>query len=193
MSSAHSVSEWIASLRQGQVESIQKLWDRFRSRLLEAARIKLAKSPKTLVDEEDVSQSVLIDIWEGINIGLFDDVRNRDELWWLLLKITKRRIVDSVRHETSLKRHGTRIFFTLEELIDPRTSTDVIDELENSANVVLATLHNPELQKIAHLRIMGYAVHEIAEQLSIPKRSIERKLQLIRGELAKELERVGAE
>jgi RNA polymerase sigma factor (sigma-70 family) len=192
MSSANSVSEWIASLKRGQLESIQKLWERFRARLLEAARHKLAASPKTLVDEDDVSQSVLIAIWEGINGGLFDDVRNRDELWWLLLKITKRRVVDSVRHEHSIKRGGTRIFFTLEELIDTKTSTEVIDELESSANAVLGSLHNPALRKIAHLRIMGYSVDEISEQLSIPKRSIERKLQLIRSELAKELERVGA-
>jgi DNA-directed RNA polymerase specialized sigma24 family protein len=192
MPSTHSVSEWIASLKEGELDSIQKLWDRFRAKLFKTAQRKLAKSPHVIMDGDDISQSVLITIWKGINCGLFVDVRNRDDLWWLMLKITRRRVIDSVRREHSLKRGGTRIFFNIKELINTENSVQFVDELETSGNEILGSLPNPGLRKIARLRIMGYSVAEISDQLSIPKRSTERKLQLIRNELAKELERVGA-
>jgi DNA-directed RNA polymerase specialized sigma24 family protein len=192
MLSAHSVSEWIASLKQGDLDSIQKLWDRFRERLAEAAKRKLAESRRALDDEDDVIQSVLVEIWEGSRCGLFDDVRNRDELWWTLLRITNARVVDSVRRECAIKRGGCQPFITFQEVITTDTSDAFVDELENSTIAMIDTLRNPTLQKIAQLRIMGYSVTQISDHLSIPKRSTERKLELIRNKLSKELERVEA-
>jgi DNA-directed RNA polymerase specialized sigma24 family protein len=194
MSSVHSVSQWIASLKEGELASVQKLWDRFKDRLIKAAKQKLGIAPKVLDDEDDISQSVLVTIWQATTQGRFDDVRNRDELWWTLLKITKDTIAKSVRHEYAKKRAAhyeqTVEPISFEDLIDEAPSQEFVCILEDLTSVLLKKLRNNQLRKIAKLRIYGYTSPEISARLSIPQRSAERKLQLIRNTWSKELEYV---
>ena len=44
----------------------------------------------------------------------------------------------------------------------------------------LATLANPELRKVALLRLEGYTNREIATQLDCTERSVERRMERIR-------------
>lgn len=200
---SHSVSEWIASLKNGDLQSVQKLWDRYKHQLIAAARDRLSRYRSAADDEDDISQSVLIAIWRGAMSGRFDDIHNRDDLWWTLLRLTKFRVIDSIRFRGAKKRGGisspasVRLesdlrlceTFTLETLIGDKMTHETVTALEEQTAAILDKLRNPALKLIARDRIEGYTPHEIAERMEIPLRSVERKLKLIRDRWSRELER----
>lgn len=198
-----SISQWIAALKAGEKRAVEELWNRYCGQLLEEARRRLGNIPKRAADEEDIAQSVLFCLFRGATAGRFEDVRNRDDLWWLLLAITRQKTVDMVRRETAVKRGGGRVGGegslahqvdgryqpTLDELIGDQPTPDLLAMMEEQSRRLLGTLRDDPLRRIAVLRIEGYTVEEIALKMSVSTRSIERKLQLIRNQWTKELAR----
>jgi len=198
MSTNNSISQWIHNLKGRDAEAAQKLWDRYAERLLEQARKRLGSAPKRILDEEDIALSVFHSLCRGAEAGRFEDIKNRDDLWWLLLAITKQKAVDHVRRETALKRGGGRVHtetclthdlngngeFTLDQLVSEEPTPEFLVSLEEQNELLLARLRDEKLRIIAVSRVEGYTVAEIANDLSISTRSVERKLQLIRSSWA---------
>jgi RNA polymerase sigma factor (sigma-70 family) len=196
-----SISEWLGRLKAGEVEAAQNLWDRYSEELLRVAKQRLGTSPRGIGDEEDVALSVFGSIFRGVADGRFDKVLNRDELWWLLLTITKRKAVDHIRRETAQKRlqqpdepgrqHGAGAPVlaqnSLDELVGSNPTPDFVVAFEEQYLRLLNMLRNDQLREIAILRIEGYNVAEIAQKLAIGMRAVERKLQLIRTKWKREL------
>lgn len=204
MHESPSISRWIASLKAGELDAAQALWNEYAIRLTELARKKLGSVPKVVADEEDIAQSVFRSICRGAIAGRFGDVTNRDDLWWLLLAITKQKVVDYIRRETSQKRGAGRVkheaalacefadnAFTLDSLVGEAPTPDFLFILQEQSTRLLKLLRDDRLRKIAISRIEGYTVPEIAADLAISTRSVERKLQLIRKAWAKDLSDVG--
>ncbi len=200
MASANSVSHWIASLRGKEADAAKKLWDRYALRLVELARQQLGRSPKGIADEEDIAQSVFRSICRGAAEGRFNDVKNRDDLWWLLVAITKQKVVDHIRRESAQKRGAGRVMpeaalasefqdnaFTLDWLVGDEPTPDFLVMLEEQNDRLLGLLRDDRLRNVAISRIEGYTVPEIAANLAISTRSVERKLQLIRKAWARDL------
>ncbi|HEX5472616.1 MAG TPA: ECF-type sigma factor, partial [Lacipirellulaceae bacterium] len=104
----HSVSQWITHLKEGDANAAQRLWERYADQLVEIARRRLKNAPKRAADEEDVAASVFHSLCRGAAAGRLQEVKSRDDLWWLLLAITKQKVVDHVRRETAQKRGGGR-------------------------------------------------------------------------------------
>ena len=183
------------------MEAAQQLWCRFRSKLLEVARQKLGNTPIKFADEEDIAQCVFLSLWRGATTGRFDDIRNRDELWWLLLGITKRKTVDLIRREAAKKRGGGQIrsgtvaggsgdetdYLTLDQLIGEDPTPDFLAMMAEEHHRLLSILRDDRLRSIAVSRLEGFSVSEIAIGLSVSTRSVERKLQMIRTAWTKEL------
>ena len=194
MSLQPSVTAWIASLKAADAEAAQRLWDRYSTRLVELARRKLGHAPKGIADEEDIAQSVFRNVCHGAAAGRFGDIMNRDDLWWLLLAITKKKVVDHVRRETAQKRGTGRVQsetvlaavgkdthrFSLDHLVGEEPTPEFLIMLEEEVSGLLASLRDDQLRQIAVWRIEGYTASEIADDLAISVRSVERKLQLIR-------------
>jgi RNA polymerase sigma factor (sigma-70 family) len=192
---ADSISEWLCQLKAGEAEAAQKLWNRYSTELLRVAKQRLGKSPCGVADEEDVALSVFDSIFRGAAEGRFDQISTRDELWWLLLSITKQKAVDHIRREVAQKRHGNGshteparrngvrgpVPFSLDDLVSSGPAPDFLIALEEQYARLLNILRNDKLRKIVALRIEGYAVAEIAQKMNIGLRAVERKLQLIRG------------
>jgi RNA polymerase sigma factor (sigma-70 family) len=201
MVSDNSVSEWIAGLKQGELNAIQKLWDRYRDQLLALARRKLGEIPKRVADEEDVAQSVFHSFYRGAMAGRFDDVKSRDDLWWLLLAITKQKAVDLIRHEMAQKRGGGQVQFeasnrhdsqsahgiVFDQLVGDDPTPEFVVMLEEQQHRLMGLLRDDRLREIARSRIEGYTIAEIADGLAVSTRSVERKLQLIRNAWARDL------
>jgi RNA polymerase sigma factor (sigma-70 family) len=199
----HSVSEWIGQLKQGEADAAQQLWRRYSRRLIEFARRSLRSAPKRMADEEDVVQSVFGSICHAAAGGRFDDVTNRDELWWLLMAITRHKVIDHVRREKTWKRGFGRVLSELdpriwlraragepgaiERLIGDEPTPDFLAMLQEQHQRLLALLRDDAARKVATARIEGYTVPEIAANLGITTRSVERKLRLIRSKWAKDL------
>ncbi|WP_428308159.1 ECF-type sigma factor [Lacipirellula sp.] len=197
---AESVSQWIASLKANDALAAQRLWDRYSANLIECARHKLGAAPKGMADEEDIAQNVFRSVCRGAAAGRFADVKDRDDLWWLLLAITKQKVVDHVRRESAQKRGGGKVaregtlasphaeeIFTLDWLVGDEPTPDYVVMLDEQNSRLFAQLRDDGLRLIAQCRIEGYTVPEIAVRLSISKRSVERKLQLIRRAWSRDL------
>src|SRR5215213_1038848 len=103
--STDSISEWLGRLKAGELEAAQDLWNRYSEELLRIAKQRLGMSPRGMGDEEDVALSVFGSIFRGVADGRFHNISTRDELWWLLLTVTKRKTIDHIRRETAQKRH----------------------------------------------------------------------------------------
>src|SRR4051794_24543153 len=200
-----SISEWLGQLKAGEAEAAQKLWTRYSAELLRVAKQRLGESPCGAADEEDVALSVFHSIFRGAAEGRFEQISTRDELWWLVLSITKRKAVDHIRREAAQKRHGNGshtqparqkgvrelVPFSLDDLVSSGPAPDFLLALEEQYARLLNMLRNDKLRKIVALRIEGYAVAEIAQKMNIGLRAVERKLQLIRGKWKHELSGLG--
>jgi DNA-directed RNA polymerase specialized sigma24 family protein len=151
-----------------------------------------------VVDEEDIAQSVFSSICRGAAAGRFDNVNNRDELWWLLLAITKHKAVNFIRRETRQIRGEGRVrceaqmggedgskAFRLDELVGRDPAPDFVAMLDEEYQGLLTELGDDRLRQIAGLRIEGYEVSEIADKLGVSLRTVERKLNLIRSRWSK--------
>jgi DNA-directed RNA polymerase specialized sigma24 family protein len=202
MSTDQSVSQWISHLKEGNADAAQCLWERYAMQLMELARRRLKDAPKRVADEEDVAASVFHSLCRGAAAGRFQRVKNRDDLWWLLLAITKQKVVDQVRRESAQKRGAGRVQletclngnsndshrFSLDHLVGAGPTPEFVVMLEEQHSRLLGLLRDDRLRQIASFRIEGYTVPEIADDFHVTTRTIERKLQLIREVWSKELE-----
>src|SRR5262249_10020181 len=104
MSSAGSVTAWIGALKAGDHAAAQRLWERYYEQLVRLAREKLGGARQRAADEEDVVQSALDSFYRSAAQGRFPQLRDRDNLWPLLIVITERKAFDLLQHERRKKR-----------------------------------------------------------------------------------------
>ncbi len=201
---SNSVSEWLVGLQAGDDSAVSQLWKRYAGELVNLARQNLGNEPKVIADEEDVAQSVFRSICRGAAAGRFADLKSRDELWWLLLAITKQKAVNHIRRERAKKRGAGRVqaesqmsaaaegsgMFRLDDLAGQQPTPEFIVALDEQCNRLLNLLPDEQLRQIAIFRVEGYTVAEIAGKLKISTRAVERKLQLIRTEWSDELSKL---
>jgi DNA-directed RNA polymerase specialized sigma24 family protein len=198
---ADSISNWIRGLKAGDAAAAQKLWERYAKELVDLARKKIGSAPKSIADEEDVAQSVFSSICRGAAAGRFGNVKSRDELWWLLLTVSKQKAVDHIRRETAQKRGAGQVrtevefavnnvgsgHFTLDDIVGTTPTPDFLVMLQEQYDHLLSILNDKRLREIAIARVEGYTVPEIAARQEICTRAVERKLQIIRSKWAKQL------
>jgi RNA polymerase sigma factor (sigma-70 family) len=201
MASVGSITEWLGGLQLGEATAAQQLWNRYSEQLTTAARLRLGQSCRSVADEEDVALSVFRVICLGAAKGRLTDVKSRDELWWLLLSITKQKSIDAIRRAAAGRRGNGRVVqesalhppadtsgeFSLDQLAGDDPTPDFLVALDEEFSRLLTLLRDDQLRQVAILRIEGYTVPEIAEKLAIAVRSVERKLQLIREHWKREL------
>jgi hypothetical protein len=99
MPSEQSVTNWLHAMQAGDREAVRQLWDRYFHRMVGLARRKLGDSPGGPADEEDVALSAFDSFDQGIQKGRITDLRDRDDLWRILVVITVRKALRLVHHE----------------------------------------------------------------------------------------------
>lgn len=182
-----SVTHWLHLLPRGDAEAAQRLWQAYFRRLVGLARIKLSGSPLRGSDEEDVVLSAFDSFFRGVEQGRFPQLKDRDNLWSLLVTITARKAMRCQRDENRLKRGGDVEINTgdiaaieLESVVGneptPEFAAQLAEECERSLNL----LDNEELRSVALWKMEGFTNKEIAEKLPCSPRTVERKLELIR-------------
>ena len=184
---SHSVSRWLAGVREGDAVAAQRLWERYFQRLVRYARRRLGSTPKRSGDEEDVALGAFDSFFRAAEAGRFPKLDGRDDLWRILLRLTARKAVDLQRHEGAAKRrhldeaaidgdHESRqLAQFLGDEPDPAVAAAVADECER----LLGALPE-DLRELAIARMEGYAVEEIARDQDCSVRTVERRLRLIR-------------
>jgi DNA-directed RNA polymerase specialized sigma24 family protein len=199
---SNSVSHWIAKLQKGDADAAQRLWDRYFEELVKFARERLGATPRQAKDEEDVALSVFDSFCRGAKAGRLADLKDRHELWWTLLAITRRKVVDQFRGNNRQK-HGimevkpetdvardqkTGERFDLDLVLDEAPSPDLLLQLDDEWQRLLSLLRDDTLRQIACWRIEGYSILEISKKLRVLPRSVGRKLSLIRSKWTEEIE-----
>ncbi len=196
--SDHDLTAILRRVESGDQHASTLLWERCFPPLLRYCRRKLPDHLRRVLDEEDVALSAFKSFCLGAQRGAFGAIPGRDELWKLLYCIAGRKADGYLRHQTRLKRGGGNPGGEATDSLSDQSFADLgqspasmaafVDECEN----LFKMLDDDKLQTIAILRIEGYSVDEIADRAGCSKRTVERRLNLIR-ELWKSLDREGPE
>jgi RNA polymerase sigma factor (sigma-70 family) len=180
-----SITQWIAGLKDGRESAAELLWKLYFDRLVGLARTKLAAATRRLADEEDVALSAFKSLCLGAAQGRFSELRDRDNLWPLLVVLTVRKSQDLVKHERRQKRGGnhaasaSRREIDIENLLSREPTPELSAMLAENCERLLERL-NPAQRQIAQLKLEGHTNAEIAAQLAVGLRTVERRLDTIR-------------
>lgn len=187
-----SVSTWIAQLGQENGDAAQKIWERYYQRLVALAAKKLSGARRRAADEEDVVQEAFDAFFRAAAEGRFPQLRDRNNLWQILVRITENRAFNQRKHEHREKRGGGRVRGhsafaadngsqdkNLGQIAGREPSPEFAAHAREECGRLLALLGEEQLQQVALLKMAGYSRREIAERLGCVPDTISRKLRLI--------------
>ncbi|MBN2293363.1 MAG: RNA polymerase subunit sigma-70 [Pirellulales bacterium] len=109
MSQNSQVSELLIRVRKGDDDAAQVLWDKYFLKLVRRATDELGRHNR-MADGEDAALSAFNSFLKGMTEGEFNWLRNRQDLWRLLVTITVRKAWAQLRHEHREKRGGGGVF-----------------------------------------------------------------------------------
>jgi DNA-directed RNA polymerase specialized sigma24 family protein len=190
-----SVTVWLGHLVTGGATdaAAQELWERYFSRLVGLARVRLRSSARRVADEEDVALSAFDSFCQGAAAGRFPKLGGRDDLWRVLVTITARKAFDQRQHENRRRRGGGKVFGEdflahpddqgrggLDQFVGKEPTPAFAAQVADECRRLLSMLRDDKLRQIALLRMEGYSNEQVAERLDLGLRTIERKLDLIR-------------
>jgi DNA-directed RNA polymerase specialized sigma24 family protein len=185
---AHSVSLWIEQLKTGDHDAAQKLWESYFGKLVRLARAHLRGAARAAADEEDVVLSAFDSFCRGAELGRFPQLADRNDLWQLLVLITRRKSSDLFAFNARRKRSAaaTRSLDRMREAdagFDPagnEPTPDFAVQIAEEVQRLLSVLGKDDLRTLALWKMEGYANREIADRLGCVERTVERKLWVIR-------------
>ncbi|WZO98909.1 ECF-type sigma factor [Isosphaeraceae bacterium EP7] len=188
-----SVTEWIdAAIHGDHTQALQHIWERYFNRLVGLAKNRM-KGLRGVTDEEDVASQAFSHLILGLIGGRYPTLRDRDDLWNILVTITAHEANDRQKYELAAKRSVNRTLgeWTLGD--DPNsgesgfeTAVGVGPTAEFMAIVaekyknLLNMLADDHLRRIAVARMECYTQGEIAEMVGCSTRDVGRKLAEIR-------------
>jgi DNA-directed RNA polymerase specialized sigma24 family protein len=192
MANENSVTRWLEGAKVGDAAAIAQLWDRYFERLVRLARGKLPAHCRRASDEEDVAISAFQSFCERASHGRFPKLNDRNDLWVVLLTLTIRKAVLTIRHQTRRKRGGGHVLGEsavvggeptpngLAGVLQREPSPEDVVQFSDNLERLLGRLEDCTLKTVALRKLEGYDVQEIAMELGASTRTVERKLRLIR-------------
>lgn len=193
-----TVTGWIDRLKAGDVAAASRLWERYFHDLVRLARLKLGDSPRVAADEEDVAISAFKSLCLRAARGQFPELNDRDDLWQLLVTITIRKAINQRKHQSRGKRGGGRVRVEADRIGEPadpdaagmewlagqELPPEIGAMMDEELRRLFDLLGDDTLRRIARLRMEGHSGVEIAAHLSCNRRTVARKLELIRARWA---------
>jgi DNA-directed RNA polymerase specialized sigma24 family protein len=189
-----SVSQLIVGVKANDEEAAQRLYERYLKRLAVLARAKMHGTPRRVADEEDVAHTALAGFFAQVRKGSFPRLANREDLWQILIMLTDRRVADLKRRQSRQKRDAGRERGeselrpssqndegrVMEQIVAREPAPEQIVELIDLCQWLFDQLEDPLLKRIASFTLQGYDQSQIAQQLGCVRRTVQRKLLLIR-------------
>jgi DNA-directed RNA polymerase specialized sigma24 family protein len=190
-----SVTNWIGQLKAGDDAAAQEIWQRYWTRLVSLARGKLRPSRRREADEEDVALSAFDSFCRGAGAGRFPLLKDRNNLWSLLIVITARKAADQIERECRKKRGGALVrgesaligknqggdsVHGLERIAGKEPTPQFAAQVAEECERLLDKLDCTVLRSIAIWKMEGCTNAEIAAKQGCVETTIERKLRLIR-------------
>jgi DNA-directed RNA polymerase specialized sigma24 family protein len=191
VSQGDSVTCLIDGLRGGEDEVIRRLWDRYFERLVRLAGARMPRDRRRASDEEDVALSAFNSFCDRAARGQFPRLADRDDLWRLLSTITTRKVMETLRSQARLKRGGGRVVGEsgagdgdgvdgLARVLGREPTPDQAAQLADECDRLFARLDDPVLRTVALRRLEGFSSEEIAAELKVSARTVDRKVGLVR-------------
>ena len=188
LDSEGSITHWIHGAKLGDPDATRCLWDAYVDRLMRLARsrIRMSVAPSVVEDEEDAVLDAFDSFCRGAMVGRFPALRDREDLWRLLALITIRKVLDQKSRQKAARRGGRdkarreEPAADLEGLADERPQPEMAALLAEEYRLRIASLDDEQLQQIAVWRMDGYTEDEIADKLGCVRRTVARRLELIR-------------
>jgi DNA-directed RNA polymerase specialized sigma24 family protein len=191
-----SITRWIGDLKAGDDAAAQPLWERYFARLVQLARARLRAThrPTAVEDEEDAALSAFNSFCAGAAKGRFPLLSDRDDLWRLLVVITARKACAQVQRRARQKRGGGRVLDEaampggrsddseagFDFVAGPEPTPEFAAMVAEEYGRLLTALDDDSLRQVALDRMAGYTNDEIAERLGCARRTVARRLDLIR-------------
>lgn len=194
MAGESSVTHWIEELKDGDEGTAQQeLWNRYFKRLVALAHTKMSGLPQRVEDEEDVVLSAFDSFFQRAQRGDFPLLRDRTNLWPLLVKITARKAINQIKRQQAQKRgaghvRGESVFAQhpdqqrqddIGQLVGREPTPDFAIQTSEECQRLLDSL-DEGLRLVAERKLQGFTNGEIAKELDVVERTVERKLNLIR-------------
>ncbi len=194
MVSSGSVSQWIELLKAGDPAAAQQIWERYYRELVRLARTRLLGTPRGAADESDIVLSAFDSFCRAAQRDRFPRLHDRDDLWQLLVLFIERKANHQIQHERRQKRGGGKVYHEtalphtarpgtqapLDEVLSREPTPAFAAEMADLCRHLLEQLGDPQLCTIALRKMEGYTHDEIAQELGLSRRTIDRKLSLIR-------------
>ncbi|MCI0359425.1 MAG: ECF-type sigma factor [Planctomycetaceae bacterium] len=191
MSPEGSVTGHLGKLKAGDQSAARLLWQRYFRQLVRLARRKLPFHARRAADEEDVALAAFAKFCQGAEEGRLPKVRNREDVWKVLVTLTVRMAIDQVRGEGRQKRGGAAPGklppaagpardANPEHVASRQATPEFVAQVAEECNRLLGALGDEELKAIAVWKTEGYTNEDIASELGYVLRTVERKVQAIR-------------
>ena len=192
LSTDDPITLWIDELRRTDEEAAQKLWEHYIRRLYDLARKRLLPETRRVYDEEDAAHSAFRSFCMGLAAGHFPDLRDRESLWHLLLAITARKVARRHRHDQQDRRDvrrnaaapirsmGDSAPSGVENIASNEPTPEFAAEFVETCENLYQRLDDPALQEVVALRLESYTDDEIAERLGCSRRTVQRRLEVVR-------------
>ncbi len=185
---SESITQWFQRLRCGDELAATLLWQHYFPRLVQLAQTRFAADRDPAYGAEDAAQSVFHLLCRGAQQGHYERIAGRDDLWRLLVTATRRKVIDHVRRNQATKRGAGAVVQSIDsDLVAPEPTPEWVAIMNERLEMLLSSLRDDTLRTIALRRLEGYSNAEIATELAVSERTIERKLTLIRGDWQKEV------
>jgi DNA-directed RNA polymerase specialized sigma24 family protein len=178
------ITREIRQLIGGDQDAARRIVDHYFDRLTLLARRKLSVLPPQIADDEGAVISAFRSFFSGVQKKQFPQLNDREDLWKVLATITVRKAVSQMRRHWKASAEGGKLEgdFELERLLAHDPSPDDVAALVDECEHKIRSLADDTLRKIATLTLAGYETREIALQLGVHQRTIQRKLEIIRNE-----------
>ena len=190
------VTVWLRELEAGEQAAAQALYEHFVAQVLALARQRMPAKVRSVYDEDDVAVSAFQSLFRGVLEQRFR-FRDRTDIWRLLLTIAERKIALRIRHETRDKRDVRRVaensIFLPESpgkpsnreesqksLLAREPTPEFAAEVADTCDALLAVLPDENSRQIALLKLENLTVEEIAAKLGCARRTVQRRLLVIR-------------
>jgi RNA polymerase sigma factor (sigma-70 family) len=194
MSSEGSVTRWVTALKGGDVAAAQPLWQRYHRQLVSLTRQKLQAARRRAADEEDVVQNAFHSFFRGVARDRFPQLNDRDNLLRLLVVITARKAFDQLDHEHSQRQGGGAVQGEsaldggestwdergIEQVVGGEPTPEFAAQVAEQYQRLLDRLGDKRLRRVAVWKMEGLTNDEVAERLDCSRRTVARKLEMIR-------------
>jgi RNA polymerase sigma factor (sigma-70 family) len=168
-------------LRAGDPDAATWVWQECYPRLSQVAQRRLSRHLVS-ADGEDVAASAMRTFYRRLSLGQFKAIADLHELWALLTTLTVRKANDLRKREFAGKRDSQRTTRDHDLLTGLPTGAPTAEMLGHFSETLERLLDPLEVgqRDVVLLRLQGMRNEEIAQQLQVSQRTVERWIAIVR-------------